>query len=93
LLPQTIVAGSHAMVLITAMASAAHLDTDPNVLFELEVDEQPLAPPRMADADLVTGIELYEETLVALPPAIEGAIEIDPIHPLRRLGSWLERAT
>ncbi|HEY1558563.1 MAG TPA: hypothetical protein VGF94_27255 [Kofleriaceae bacterium] len=74
------------------MASAAHLDTDPDVLFELEVDEQPFAPAPRAP-DLLGDIELYEETLVALPPAIEGAIEIDPIHPLRRLGSWLERAT
>ncbi|HTR52096.1 MAG TPA: hypothetical protein VMJ10_15390 [Kofleriaceae bacterium] len=61
-------------------------------LYELDFDEQRRDPraPR-PEADCLDDIALVEacEYPGAAPPAIAGAIEIDPVHPLRRLGSWV----
>ena len=88
MLPQAWIAPSREIVLHTAMDRDGVIEP----LYELDFDEEPrdfrAAPP---EADRLDDIALVDgERRGAAPPAIAGAIEIDPVHPLRRLGSWVD---
>jgi len=62
-------------------------------LYELDFDEELReSPAPRPEADRLDDIALVDggrHDRGSAPPAIAGAIEIDPVHPLRRLGSWL----
>jgi len=56
---------------------------DPRLEVEMELVDEELADP---------WFHLDESVPLALAPGEDEIYEIDPVHPLRRLGSWLRRA-